>query len=198
MLAPTHIKDARHTWAARGCATPDPRGFWDAQPRSHPRQHSGVRSKLILHSSPAIGGYKRSMTPPMGSKRDPSIPVPKSKVGRQMMPVDTVTAINGRPIDYPELGRRGPVYPAGVLAENLRLEKRRLSAWTNEQCMYREQPPLQVENATAIKLASAPLYSSFGQGDVFDPTVFMSKRWKDRMVTQGRATTAPSKGTNDW
>ena len=49
--------------------------------------------------------------------RDPTLPVRKSKVGRQMLPVDTVTAVNGRPPNYPEVGRRGPVCPDGMLAQ---------------------------------------------------------------------------------
>ena len=79
-----------------------------------------------------------------------------------------------------------PVCPAGTLQQNLQREKRRKTSYTDSIIGFREPPRPPVEDQTAIKLASMPLYSSFGRGQVFNPMMFMPKRWKSKMTTQGR------------
>jgi len=192
---PEKAQGVAHSWETRGRSTPQPSGFWEAQARPEERAHGGLRTQYIRSTydftGGAFGGYKRLNTPPMRGTRDPSMPIRKSKIGRQMLPVDTVTAVNGRPPNYPEVGRRGPVCPAGMLAANLEAEKRRRSEWTDGMMCWKSAPEVKVVNASQERLEAGPLYSSFGLPGkahikYFDPTRYMSKKWVAKMVRQGR------------
>jgi len=187
---PTPVGVHQSSCQDQGC------GFWELNgPRKPHTSHAGLRTQYIKNSyaatGGAFGGYKRANTPPVRGTRDPSLPIRKSKVGRQMLPVDTVTAINGRPIDYPEVGRRGPACPDGVLAANLAAEKRRRCEWTDGMMQYKVAPKIKVPNASAERLEAGPLYSSFGLAGsphikYFNPSAFMPKRWVAKMMKQGR------------
>lgn len=177
-----------NTWARPAETAP---GFWGTAPNiSHPtRKHSGSQMSM-LHDKSYMPGYQRCLTPPAGHAkilhRDPGCKLNRSKVSRQLEYVDLVTAINGRPQDYVLPGRRGPVTPEGMLLGNRKAEKKRHSAYTDNEIVFRAQPEICIPNETQLRLEEGPLYSSFGLPGrahikLFDPSVGMPKRWKNKL-----------------
>ena len=87
-------------------------------------------------------------------------------MSRQLEYVDLVTAINGRPQDYVLPGRRGcdrpfsccscnrlfcrPVTPEGMLLGNRKAEKKRHSAYTDNEIVFRAQPEICIPVGTSI------------------------------------------------
>lgn len=181
--------DARpNTWA-RPAETAQ--GFWGTAPNmNHPtRKHAGSQMTM-LHDKSYMPGYQRCLTPPAGHakilNRDPGCKLNRSKVSRQLEYVELVTAVNGRPQDYVLPGRRGPVTPEGMLLSNRKAEKKRHCGYTDNEIVFRKSPEICIPNETQLRLEEGPLYSSFGLPGrshikLFDPSVGMPKRWKNKL-----------------
>lgn len=188
------ISSPQRVWArpvdasARPATAP---AFWGTIPNlSHPtRKHSGSQTAM-LHNKSYMPGYQRCMTPAAGHAkilhRDAGCKLIKSNVSRRLLSVDTVTAINGRSPEYPELGRRGPVVPEGMLLLNRKAEKKRHSEYTDKNFIFMASPKETIPTDAQLELESGPLYSSFGLPGrshikLFDPSVGMPKRWKHKL-----------------